>query len=96
MTMDVVARKVRVSQEGNETEVPMHDWIEIGAIGASGPGTREVLYLQKHLIRSGTNRIQIQLAKKPQQAVIDPRHLLMDAEMSDNGLPLREGTPPGL
>lgn len=86
VTLDVEARKVVVDSEGRETIVPMEDWVEIGVFAAVGGGSDlgEPLHLEKHLLRSGKQTIQVTVAREPARAGIDPRHLLIDVEMDDN------------
>jgi ABC-2 type transport system permease protein len=83
--LDLQAHKTAVDTEGVETGVPMHDFIEVGvfaAAGGDGPGA--VLYLEKHQVRSGAQRITVTVADKPGQAGVDPRRLLIDMKPDDN------------
>ena len=85
MTLDVQTRKMAVDTAGVETEVPMDDLIEVGVFtGAEGEGLGEALYLQKHRVRSGEQRITVTVPSKPARAGIDPRRLLIDVEADDN------------
>lgn len=86
VTLEVKASKVSVDSVGNETPVPMNDWIEIGVYA---PPTKDksknnVLYLQKHRIRSGVQKIIVTVGEQPTRAGIDPNHLLIDLDMDDN------------
>jgi ABC-2 type transport system permease protein len=74
VTLDVLARKVVVDSVGVESEVAMDDLIEIGVFGVRG----ESLYLQKHRVRSGKQRIIVTVTGTPSRAGIDPRNLLID------------------
>ena len=84
--LQVRARKVVVDEEGRETEVPMNDLVEIGVYAEERrvDGRGEPLYLQKHRVSSGDQRITLLVAEKPGQAGIDPRHLLTDAQPENN------------
>jgi ABC-2 type transport system permease protein len=73
VTLDVRARKVVVDEAGVETEVPMDDWIEIGAFGEG-----EEPYVERHRVHSGTQTITLSVPQKPARAGIDPRDLLSD------------------
>jgi hypothetical protein len=86
VTLDVRARKVVVDEAGVETDVPMDDWIEIGVFAPAEDGKElgTPLDLQKHRISSGKQTITVTVPRKPARAGIDPRHLLIDAEMDDN------------
>jgi hypothetical protein len=83
VTLDVQARKVVLDSAGVETEVPMDDWIEVGVF-TNGDEPGKPLYLQKHHIHSGKQAITVSMPRKPTRAGIDPNHLLIDLDMSDN------------
>jgi len=80
VTLDVRGRKTVVDEAGVETEVPMDDWIEVGAFDEGEP------YLQKHRIGSGKQTITVTVPQKPARAGIDPRHLLSDLGETDNNI----------
>ena len=83
--LDVKARKFTVDQKGVETDVPMNDWIQIGVYEQPGKMKEaQHLYLQQHRIRSGEQRIEMEVAGKPDAAGIDPNRLLMDVKGADN------------
>lgn len=83
--LDIKARKFTVDKKGNETAIPMNDWIQIGVYGQPGKTNAENnLYMQQHRIRSGVQRIEIEVTSKPALAGIDPNRLLMDLENYDN------------
>ena len=76
-----------VNSVGVETERPMNDWVEIGIFAPArenGERQGKPLYLQKHRIQSGQQRIVTTVPQKPARAGIDPRHLLIDTETADN------------
>ena len=86
VTLQVQARKDVTDEMGNETHVPMNDWIEIGVFAApeKGKGSDKVLYRQKHRIRTGPQTITLTVPNKPTRAGIDPHNLLVDLKMYDN------------
>jgi hypothetical protein len=85
VTMDVKARKYIVDKKGIERDVPMNDWIQIGVYGLPGQTKADQnLYMQQHRIRSGVQRIEIEVLGKPELAGIDPNSLLMDLDNYDN------------
>ncbi len=85
VTLEVFARKFTVDQMGNETDVEMHDWVQIGVFsGGEGKKDQEPIYLQHHRVHSGKQTIEIDLAQKPHAAGIDPAFLLMDLKRWDN------------
>lgn len=83
--LDVRARKVRVDEDGVETEVPVNDLIEVGVFSSTRrQAAGETLYLQTHRLRSGHQSITVNVTKKPSRAGIDPRGLLVDLDAFDN------------
>lgn len=88
VTLDVRARKVVADAAGNETEMPMDDWVEIGVFDHRGGSGR--LYGEKHRIHSGAQTITVTVpasaggGAKPALAGIDPGHLLIDWVIGDN------------
>jgi hypothetical protein len=85
LSLDIRARKVVVDEEGAETEVPMDDWVEVGAFTDADEGRPgEPLYLETHRVRSGLQRITVTLPRAPVRAGIDPRRLLIDVNGNDN------------
>ncbi len=85
VTLDVRARKVVVDEAGVETEIPVDDLVEVG-VYAAGEGGKpgEPLYLHRHRVRSGEQRITLMVPKEPARAGIDPRNLLIDVTPDDN------------
>jgi ABC-2 type transport system permease protein len=85
VTLDVRARKVVVNEDGAETELPMDDQIEVGVFApAAGGALGEELYLQRHRVRSGEQRIIVTAPRQPARAGIDPQRLLIDVDGDDN------------
>jgi ABC-type transport system involved in multi-copper enzyme maturation permease subunit len=86
VTLEVHARKDVIDEMGNETHVPMNDWIEIGVFTApeKEKDLDKVLYLQKHRLRTGKQKITVTVPQRPTRAGIDPNNLLIDVKMYDN------------
>ena len=85
VTLDLHARKVRVDTAGIETEVPVDDLVEVGVFGGTpDAGSGKPLYLQRHRLRSGEQRVTVSVPDRPVRAGIDPRHLLIDVDGADN------------
>jgi hypothetical protein len=83
----VQSRKYRASEQGAETELEHHDWIEIGVLGKApgGDAPREnYLVLERRRLHSGRNDIEIVVDQEPERAGIDPRNLLIDRVPGDN------------
>jgi hypothetical protein len=91
VALDVRARKVVVDQEGKETEVPMDDLVEVGVFQHSGEAAHPgPLLAGLHRIRSGDQRLTVTVPFRPARAAVDPRHLLIDDDPSDN---VRDAAP---
>ncbi|WP_197901570.1 M1 aminopeptidase family protein [Rhodocytophaga rosea] len=86
VTLEVETRKVTVDSIGIETNLPMHDWIDIGVYAprAERGSSAKVLYLQKHRINYGKQIIILHVPEQLARAGIDPNHLLIDLDMEDN------------
>jgi hypothetical protein len=66
----------------------MNDPVEVGVFaGAEDGAPGDVLYLQKHRIQSGEQRIVVTVPRQPVRAGIDPRRLLIDVDGDDNVKP---------
>ena len=83
VALDLLSRKMRADGHGIETEIDHNDWIEIGVYGDDG-GSGTPIYLERHRLASGENRIEVVVEEKPVRAGIDPRHLLIDRVPDDN------------
>ncbi|MFD3003441.1 hypothetical protein ACFS7Z_23990 [Pontibacter toksunensis] len=86
VTLDVWARKMVIDAEGVEKDVPLNDWVQIGLFAPANElsGSDEPVYMKKHRIRSGRQKIKVTVPAKPAHAGIDPRFLLFDWEMNNN------------
>ena len=89
VTLEVNAQKVSVDKKGKESRRPLNELIEIGVYG---PGTDEApgeaLYLRKHRLHAGTQRITVTVRGQPATAGVDPRHVLIDTRRRDNVRPV--------
>lgn len=83
----VQAQRFKADGEGREQSVPMEEWIDI-ALFANHPDDSAPeegpLYLQKHKLTSGENRLKVKVAKRPQVAGIDPFIKRIDRNTEDN------------
>jgi aminopeptidase N len=86
VTIDVESKKFKADDQGNETEVPVNDWIEIGALAKPEKDHHygNVLYRQVVKITGGKQTFQFDLPEKPYEAGIDPMQMLIDRVPSDN------------
>ena len=56
----------------------------IGVFAPADKGLGGLVYLQKHRIRSGKQKITVMVNKEPGRAGIDPYHLLIDLNTDNN------------
>lgn len=86
VTIEVESKKFKADAQGSETEVPVNDWIEIGALAKAEKNHHygRVLYRQLVKITGGKQTFQFDLAEKPYEAGIDPLKMLIDRVPDDN------------
>jgi ABC-2 type transport system permease protein len=80
VALEVSTHKFRADSIGNQTEIPIEDYIDIGILGEND----EELYLKKHKLIQNESDIEIIVDKKPVQAGIDPYLILIDRERDNN------------
>lgn len=80
VTIKVAAKKSRVGGLGEESEVPMHDAVDIGVLDEKGVP----LFLEKRTVRSGESSYTVQVKSRPARAGIDPLNKLIDRTPTDN------------
>jgi len=80
VNLTVSTHKFRADSIGNQTEIPIDDYINIGVLGENG----EELYLKKHKLTQNRSDIEIIVDKKPVRAGIDPYVILIDRERDNN------------
>jgi len=86
ITIQTESRKLKADEYGKETEVPVNDWMEIGAF-AKPEGDKKygkTLYRQRVKINKKDNTFTFTVDEKPFEAGIDPFRLLVDREPKDN------------
>ena len=80
VTLEISTRKFRADSIGNQTEIPIQDYVDIGVLGEDD----EELYLKKHKLIQNKSGIEIIVDKKPVRAGIDPYVILIDRERDNN------------
>ena len=80
VTLEVASHKFRADSIGNQTEVPIGDYVDIGVLGEDD----EELYLRKHKLTQNESEIEIIVDEKPVRAGIDPYVVLIDRERDNN------------
>ncbi len=86
VTLEAEAHKFRADAKGNEREVPVDDWIDIGAFAKPAKGRKygDTLYRQRVHMRTGKSTYTFTVDREPDQAGIDPFLLLIDRVPADN------------
>jgi ABC-2 type transport system permease protein len=86
VTIDVETHKFKADAKGNETEVPINDWIDIGAFAKPGKDRKygETLYRERVHITQTRSRYTFTTSELPDQAGVDPFLLLIDRIPDDN------------
>jgi ABC-2 type transport system permease protein len=82
----VEAHKYKADAKGNETEVPLDDWIDIGAFAKPERGHKygKTLYRDRVHMTKKDATYTFTTAELPDQAGIDPFLLLIDRIPDDN------------
>ncbi|MDA0327987.1 MAG: M1 family aminopeptidase [Gemmatimonadetes bacterium] len=86
LTLDFSSRKVRADSLGNETDVPMSDYIDVGVFGPEEPGNslgRPLSVYKIHVTENQTS-VEIIVDEEPVKAGIDPYNKLIDRVPGDN------------
>jgi len=86
VTIDVETHKFKADAKGNETEVPVDDWIDIGAFAKPGKGLKygKTLYRDRVHIAGNKSTYTFITDEMPEQAGVDPFLLLIDRIPDDN------------
>ncbi|HLW54488.1 MAG TPA: M1 family aminopeptidase [Candidatus Angelobacter sp.] len=86
VTISVEARKYKADAKGNETEVALDDWIDIGAFAKPAKGNQygDTLYRQRVHMTQKKSTYTFTTASLPEKAGIDPFALLIDRVPDDN------------
>ena len=73
-------RKLCADGKGNEAEVAMLDYMDIGVFGENG----KILYLAKHKLTRNDNEFVLVVDEKPVEAGVDPYVKLIDKNRENN------------
>jgi ABC-2 type transport system permease protein len=88
LSLIVDAKKVYADGQGEETEAPLEQTFDIGIFAVSPDDKdatdEDILYLDKHLIKSGENTITLEVSKLPKYAGIDPYITMIGRDSDDN------------
>lgn len=87
VTMNIKAKKLKDDGEGNETELDLNDYIDVGVFGrekVEGKWEDTILYFQKHKITQNEQTFELWVDAEPREAGIDPYNKLIDRNPRDN------------
>jgi aminopeptidase N len=93
VTVPVEAKKFYASANGDDTETPLGERIEIGLFTAE-PGrdafaASSVILMERHPIRSGRQVLRFVTDRKPLYAGVDPYNFYIDRSSADNVVGVR-------
>jgi ABC-2 type transport system permease protein len=83
VTLVVDAKKMRASGEGAETQIPIHDLIEVGVFKGK-KDSEEPLHTEKVWITQPRTTFEFIVNEPPTRAAIDPYSKLIDRNPEDN------------
>ena len=87
ITLTIEAKQMRADGKGEETDVEFSDTIDIGLFSANPEDLSiddSVIYLQKHELKTGENKIVLTVKSEPTFAGVDPFVKLVDRDSEDN------------
>jgi hypothetical protein len=86
VNIDVEAHKFEATGGGQEEEVPISDWVDIGILGEEQGEMKipEVIFLQKFEVTNKVQHYRITVDKEPVSVGIDPMNKMIDRNPSDN------------
>jgi ABC-type transport system involved in multi-copper enzyme maturation permease subunit len=86
VTIDIEAHKFKADPKGNETEVPVNDWIDIGAFAKPEKNKKygKTLYRERVHLTESKSTHTFTVDGLPDQAGVDPFALLIDRIPDDN------------
>jgi ABC-type transport system involved in multi-copper enzyme maturation permease subunit len=86
VTINIETHKFKADAKGNETEVPVDDWIDIGAFAKPENGRKygRTLYRDRVHITQTRSTFTFTTGELPDQAGVDPFLLLIDRSPADN------------
>jgi ABC-2 type transport system permease protein len=83
VVLDVQARKAKADENGNETPMPLNDYIDIGVFTGEKDHEKP-LSLKKEKLTQEHQTFEIIVDQKPTRAGIDPYNKLIDRTADDN------------
>ena len=84
VNLETECHKYRADSIGNEQEINMKDWMDVGVYTTGSNGKDSLIWLEKRRMTKGINRFEITVSPEPTRAGIDPLHILIDRNSGDN------------
>jgi len=88
VTIGINARQLAADAAGSETEVPLDTWFDVAAFpdvgGVDSPDLERPIYLRKHRLTSGDQRIAFRVPSRPARVAVDPYRKMIDRNSMDN------------
>jgi hypothetical protein len=81
--MVIDARKMRANGEGAETEIPIHDLVEVGVFKGK-KDSEQSLHTEKVWITKPQTTLEFVVSEPPTRAAVDPYSKLIDRNPEDN------------
>ena len=85
--LEVESRKLRDDGRGNESEIPVDDWVDVAVFGEKelgGAAAGKILALEKRHLTAATQTLEIVVDSPPRRAGVDPFHKLIDRDPENN------------
>ena len=83
--LSVECKKYRSSGTGQESEIPIDDWMDVGVLGSKGPdGVEKVLTMEKKKITGSKMQFEFVVNEQPTKSGVDPFNKLIDRNPEDN------------
>jgi len=80
--MDVMARKVHADTLGNETQVELKEWIDIGVY--ADDDEEELMAWKRVKFNEENSTVSLVVDSLPAKAALDPRRMLIERVLNDN------------
>ncbi len=81
LTLKIASHKIKADTMGNETRLPMNDWVDLGVLDSD---EKKLIFKQRVKITQPEMTFKFTLDTIPAKAAIDPRNLLIDRVFEDN------------
>ncbi len=82
--LEILGRKIDVDEKGQQKDIDFTLDLEFAARDAKD----KTLQAQRHVIKTGVNKIQLKFAQKPKTLALDPLNMWIDLNREDNKLTL--------